>query len=544
LSTTSQTQVFARSATGLVRGVSPFSAAIFNLSNAPIGFVIVYSSVLGFGFFAGGSVLLGTVLAVIGSLPVLVNYVFLTASMPRTGGDYVFTSRLVHPALGFAANFGLAIIQIIGAGAVATFVALLGVVPACSTLATITGDKTWAHIADWAGTKTGSFIIGSAVLTILALLLIRGTSAALRFNNTVWFIGFFSLVMMILILLFTSRAGFTREFNSFVGSHSNLHNGYNAIIGRASAAGFKQRGSLEMLWPLIAVGMFGSGWFFWSTYISGEIKGARQLGREMKMIMIGAAVNAVVLLAALALIMKTFGYVFISSLTWMLFNAPDQVPFFTGNGAHLVFLTGLAAHSHVLAAIFSLTFIAWTVPLLTCYLLGVQRCAFAWSFDQVVPTRLSQVNPRTGTPVLLIVIVWALAIISTAVSAYTNLVVQIFASTFLGTALFSMLLASLAAILFPYRKPDVYNASPVAKYKVGSLPLIVITGTIGVLFTLFWCAAYVVYPEFGMHQHSGVLTLVLVGSFVLGLVIYYLARAVRIRQGVPMKLVFADIPPE
>jgi amino acid transporter len=536
--------VFAREATGLVRGVSPFSAAIFNLSNAPVGFVIVYSSVLGFGFFAGGSVLLGTVIAVLGSIPVLLNYVFLTASMPRTGGDYVFISRLLHPALGFAANFGLAVIQIIGAGAVATFVALLGVSPAFSTLSNITGSQACADIATWSATKHGSFIIGAVVLTVLAALLVRGTATALRFNSAAWFIGFFSLMIMIGVLLFTSRSGFKAEFNSFVSRTADLPNGYDAVIARGAQAGFAERDSLYMLWPLVAVGMFGSGWFFWSTYISGEIKGARQLGREMRMIMFGAVINAAVLILALALIIKTFGYEFISSLTWLLTNAPDQVPFFTGEGAHVVFLTGLASGSDILASIFVVTFIAWTLPLLTCYLLGVQRCAFAWSFDQIMPAKLSEVSPRTQTPVFLILVVWVLTLASTAVSAFTDLVVQIFASTFLGTALFSMFLASVAAVVFPYRKPEVYRASPIARYSIGRIPLITVTGVAGLLFTLAWCAAYVVFPEFGMHANSSVLTLVLVGSFVLGLVIYYVARAVRVNQGIPMDLVFAEVPPE
>ena len=522
-------KVFARQATGLVRGVSPFSAAIFNLSNAPIGFVIVYSSILGFGFFAGGSILLGTLLAIVGSIPVLLNYVFLTASMPRTGGDYVFISRLLHPAIGFAGNFALAIIQIVGAGAVATFVALSGVAPAFSTLANITGDSSFESIAEWAATSHGSFIIGAAVLTLMSGLMILGTTTALRFNTIVWFVGMFSLVLMIGVLLFTSHASFVSDFNSFVAKSSGITDGYQTMIERARNSGFEERNGLHMLWPLIAVGMFGCGWFFWSTYISGEIKGARQMGRETRIMLGGAVVNGVVLITVLALIMKTFGSTFISCLTWLLFNAPEKVPFFTGEGAQVVFLTGLAAGSSVLASLFVITFIAWMLPLLTCYLLGVQRCAFAWSFDQVVPTRLSRVNSRTNTPVLLIVIVWILSVGACAISAYTDLIVQIFASTFLGTALASMALAALAAAVFPYRKPEIYAGSPIAKYKVGKIPLITITGVIALLFTLFWCAAYVVFPEFGMHENSGILLVFLVGSFVLGLVIYYISRYVRTR---------------
>ena len=47
------------------------------------------------------------------------------------------------------------------------------------------------------------------------------------FNSVTWFVGFFSLVVMILVLLFTSRAGFVREFDSFVAGSAHLGNGYD-----------------------------------------------------------------------------------------------------------------------------------------------------------------------------------------------------------------------------------------------------------------------------------------------------------------------------
>ncbi|MDQ4143487.1 MAG: amino acid permease [Actinomycetota bacterium] len=537
-------RVFARQATGLVREVSPLSAAIFNFSNAPVGLVLVYSTVLGFGFFAGGNILLGITLAIIGSIPVLLNYALLTASMPRTGGDYVYSSRLLHPAVGFAANFGLAVYQIIGAGAVATFVALTGVSPAFATLANITGNSGFQDVAEWSATTHGSFIIGAATLTLLAGLMIRGTRTALRFNSVMWSIGLFSLLLMFFILATTSQGEFVSQFNGFAQSSADVSNGYNSVISTAREAGFGERGSLSMLWPLIAVGMLGSGWFFWSTYISGEIKGARHLNRQLKVMLSGAVVNGLMLLLGTWLFIKTFGSEFLSAMTWLLFNAPDEVPFFTGQGAHIVFFSGLSANNDLLATLFVITFIAWTWPLLPCYLFGVVRCAFAWSFDQITPSGLSQVNEKTHTPVRLIVIVWALAVVACAVTAYTQLIYQIFASTFIGTAVYSMLITAVCAVVFPFRGKEIFESSPIAKYRVGRVPLITVTGVLAILFTVFWGTAYIYFPEFGMHENQGALTLVFIGSFVVGLIIYFIGRTIRTRQGIPMDLVFAQVPPE
>ncbi len=188
-------KVFARDATGLVREVSPFLASVFNFSNAPVGLVLVYSAIIGFGFFAGGNILLGILIAIIGSIPVLLNYAFLTSSMPRSGGDYVYVSRLVSPSIGFAANFGLSMVQIVGTGAVAVFFSLTGVVPGFAVLAEITGVDWFNSAANWAAGKNGSFIIAVVVLSLLALLLARGTAKALRFNSVVWMVGLFSLLL-------------------------------------------------------------------------------------------------------------------------------------------------------------------------------------------------------------------------------------------------------------------------------------------------------------------------------------------------------------
>jgi hypothetical protein len=129
-------------------------------------------------------------------------------------------------------------------------------------------------------------------------------------------------------------------------------------------------------------------------------------------------------------------------------------------------------------------------------------------------------------------------------ASYTGLIVTIYASTFIGTALYSMLVSSLAAVRFPYKGKDTYALSPVARLKVGRVPLIVLTGLWGIAFTVFWGLAYLVLAPFGMHANGGALMIFTFGISVVGAIIYYVARAIRTRQGVPMDLVYAEVPPE
>src|SRR5260370_24685942 len=95
-------KVFVRDATGLVRSLSPFD--LFNLSFGQImpavGIVFIVS--LSPFAFPQSNMFLAFLIAIplVGLGPALL-YSMLGAAMPRTGGDYVYVSRVIHPALGF-----------------------------------------------------------------------------------------------------------------------------------------------------------------------------------------------------------------------------------------------------------------------------------------------------------------------------------------------------------------------------------------------------------------------------------------------------------
>jgi len=98
--------LYTRQSSGLVRDISPMSNAILNISFVSVPLAVFVATQAPYAF-PGASPFWVTVICVgVCVLPVMLYSLFM-AVMPRSGGDYVFISRTIHPWVGFAANFNI-----------------------------------------------------------------------------------------------------------------------------------------------------------------------------------------------------------------------------------------------------------------------------------------------------------------------------------------------------------------------------------------------------------------------------------------------------
>ena len=116
--------------------------------------------------------------------------------------------------------------------------------------------------------------------------------------------------------------------------------------------------------------------------------------------------------------------------------------------------------------------------------------------------------------------------------SWTLAATQVIAITFAGSAI--------AAAIFPWRRPDIYNASPIAHYKVAGLPLITVAAILflGIL-------GFALYEWFtnDLYAVNGRDSLLYMGSFyVLAIAIYVGSRVYRRHPGISMKMVHSEIP--
>ena len=109
-------RLFVRRSTGLVREASALDATIFNaVFSAPVGATLAIGVLWALSAFPGADPVWATIIAVVLNIPVLIMMALLASSMPRTGGDYVWVSRILSPPLAMISNFAAALSAMIGA---------------------------------------------------------------------------------------------------------------------------------------------------------------------------------------------------------------------------------------------------------------------------------------------------------------------------------------------------------------------------------------------------------------------------------------------
>lgn len=528
--------LFTRKATGLVREAKTRDALFYNLlwSSVALTFAFYW---LFFAFYPGANPYLGILIAAGLGLPGSFLYAMLTQIMPRTGGDYVFNSRALHPSIGFAGNFSYCFWLAIVIGVYTTYFAAYGMGAWGRMMTGFTGSDGWVKFGDWFSTEWGLFITGTVALLLSAALFIRGGT---RLFFKVQAIGFFiyiagAFLVPILVGLFQSEAGFLTAFNDY-GANLGVNDAVGAMTQSATDAGYASTGfDFEMTVKSISIFWFIFGFIYSSNYFAGEIRVTR--GTHLKS-MPGAVL---IVVAALLLLLPSFLGLIDYDFNGMLgFADPASYGFAAGAPAYPE-LMAIASNSPVFGTIIILGFSLGLLLWLPQTLLLVSRSMFAWSFDRIMPEKLSYVDPKSRSPLVAIGVMLLLSIGSTAIYAFTDWFSAV--SVLLGLSL-TLLITAVSGIVLPYRQPAMVEGSPYNR-KILGVPLISLVGFLALLG--FGTAVGIILWDEGsgasLSANPGKLKLALL-VYVVAFAIYWVARAIRKSQGIDLSLAHRELPPE
>lgn len=515
-------EVYVRKASGLVRNISAWDAMIFNMMvMAPMAILVygVWASVV----YPGVDLPTTALLAIPISIVIGIFYAIFSLSMPRSGGDYIWVSRILHPSIGYSINLFLFMVILSVAGAYIPWFTQWA-------LASVLEVNGLEGLAAFVSTTEFTFIFAVIYYILCAVIISRGAKVT---TGVLW--AFFGLVVMGLIvyagiLLAKGTGYFIERFNALSGMN------YQSVIDSAVAEGYPGRFLLSATLLGLTFTYINFLGFNFSIYLSGEIKEVH----KSQFIAIAGAVLVFGLIDWLAYWASYVGMggEFLGALSYLYaIGSKEYVlpfdPFF-------MFLFRFVADPPV----YTLMMVGWSAMVLGAILTYVAtgvRLVFAWAFDRVVPTFLSNVDMRYNSPYAALIFVTIVAIVFQALWLWTPLLTY-FAYIVFGWMIMQII-TSIAAIAFPYVRKDLWERSPaIVRAKVGPVPLLTILAVVSIALAV-WLGYASMSPAMIGPLDPSILAFT-IGLYVIGLVIYAISSLYHRKVGIPLELSFKEVPPE
>jgi APA family basic amino acid/polyamine antiporter len=559
-------KLFVRQSSGLVREVSVTNALFFNTAafvGTGVGWYPVFYAL---PFIAVGLTgpfsTYGWAAIVVGAFCVFLALIFasLSSVMPRSGGDYVFTSRFIPKAGPFIAwieSFtlvfsSLAIIafevpivlrnlqisgRIIGIGVGGSF---------------FEKANTWftsgGVIRNWPG-----FLSMLVVLGLIFWLVIQPTKRFHRIVTGLAALALASAVLMFLFgMIFFNQSTFTHNLRANFGVSQA------SLVSSANSNGLLGNGvdwhvsSFALMWAVLLFQFIG---FQYSAYIAGEVRGNVKRG------VLGAVLGALAIAVVMNSVYVDFlakKLVFAGQVGWggLFWLGDPHLPLGQPNSLPLMG----AIVKPGLWPIWLIVSLGGTLfPFLLCpvYLIFISRVSLAWSLDRQVPEWFGQVNERIRAPLNAILAALGFSILLAAFQNFPLLPKGLTVAgdgrlSLVSTIWFGILMGALTwimpgfnALVAPFTRKDLIRNAPWRAW----LPVFGVLWLVFALATYWWAGLKPLLDSLGT-QTSKLTYLNQQGvSFAIGVVVVavviYIIQAARNRAaGVDLAMLYHEIPPD
>jgi APA family basic amino acid/polyamine antiporter len=537
-------KVFVREATGLVKQVSLFSTFAYNVNAQTVGFLVTaYGAIL--ASLQGANATASFLITMVFTIPFILVYVFFTSVMPRSGGDYVFVSRTLSPAVGFIESACFWIGEIVFLGISAGWVGSVYLSSAFSLVGNLISSSVLTSWGAAAATPTIDFVIGTVTLVGIGLTVIFGTRVHYAFQNILFIVGIIAAVVMIAVLATSTTAQFHASFNTHAAPYTNASDPYGSVIQVAQKQGFLANAPSSLYLTFVGgTSAFSSVAFgYFSTYGSGEMKRANSIKRQSAAMIGSMLFNAGLGLIIVILLLRVAGSQFVSASYYLSVFSPSSFPYPVTPFLNL--FVGMLTNNIALNIIMALGWIVWGIAIAAILFVMLTRVLFAWSYDRLVPSFFANVDDRFHGPVVATITVIVLGEAMLYLFGLYAPGTALFLVTFVLTALtvFTVFLVTpISAIIFPFRKKQIYENSVARNYKIGKVPVMTIVGAITTGYMLLLIYFYLTVSSIGVNSPPVLETIG--GVILLTGVIYGVIRLVRKMQSVPLDLAFKEIPPE
>jgi basic amino acid/polyamine antiporter, APA family len=530
--------LFLRKATGLVRGWNVRDSMIYACLATNFVTLGIYEFTFAGPAFPTGQLITAVVISGIWVSFLVIAYSGLIVTIPRAGGDYVWQTRILGSGIGFVmAATGWWFILWLWAPIYGNILAVQLFEPLWATL-----GWTWPHGGyAWFGTPTGVFIITLITIAVAGFLVSIGMAGYAKVQRWCFIGGMVGFAVIVVLLLVNSHQSFINSFNIEAQKIFGVHNAYAATNAAAHKIAYvPQSLGLGPLWPsllLVPYLMFFILWPNWGATLYGEIRGASDFKRVFRGMFFGLWITVGCTVIFLLLMDKTFGWNFYQNLNALDNNATPQFGIWPYPFLYASWLVHNSAFQVIMILVLSLWFFGWVGTLF----LSSTRVIFAAAFDRVLPDRAAEVSEKRKVPFYSLMLMLlpavglgALYSYNTTFHTYTLDATLVIAVTYL----FSVI----AVVILPWRKPDLWKASPASKIKMLGVPIVPVSGVITIGLLGFCLYEWLSRKIYGSNNVSSLFYML--AMYVLALIIFVVAHIVRRRQGIDLGLINKEIPVE
>ena len=103
----------------------------------------------------------------------------------------------------------------------------------------------------------------------------------------------------------------------------------------------------------------------------------------------------------------------------------------------------------------------------------------------------------------------------------------------------------IAAAILPWRRRDIFENSPISRFRIAGIPVITITGVVSAIFLVFMLVEWSLNSVYGTSFSISKASPIYFGAtYLAAIVIYVVARMVRKRQGIDLARIHREIPVE
>lgn len=542
-------KMFLRNATGLRREVSLLDAFIMNTFGMNIAVGAVFLFLQAPAFFPNGNMLVAVIIGtLLMAFTLLWVYSTFAAAMPRSGGDYVYVSRALHPFLGWLLGWSQGMWLIFfWIGFNAWFALTFAAPVALTTIGSITGQSGWI---DFSNNLLASFpilgittqwwvlIIGLLINIGFAVLLILGGQSFWRWQKVFFLFAGGSILLAFFLLLF-GGGNIPGAWDSFAIHNKGLL--FNQVIPTAVKNGYTLPGGFSLADTLLMLP--------WVFFVVGYAQGSAQIGGEVKhaarsqyLAMVGGVLLNGAMLALLVIAFtQAVGVNWIGSVGYLASNNPSLLNLPGALSPSYNFIVSLLTGNVLVPLIIGIGFVLWALLGTPLSELQATRYMLSWAVDRMVPAPLGDVSERFHSPVKAIVfctITGTLALIALVTIPQASILGALLAQ------IAAFILVSIAGIVFPFRLRHVWESA--GGHRIFGIPSVTLAGIGGVIvlgsLLLMFILNSTIRSTFGVVTRLSLYFMI--GVIVVGIIWYVAAYFLNRSQGVDVSLAYREIPPE